>query len=532
MKNTAPGSLATASLSFGRPVDRADSPYAWYVLFVLILVYMLSSMDRTIVSILAEDIKKSFAVSDQQLGFLHGTAFAVFYALFGYPMGRLVDRWHRTRLLAISVACWSGMTVLCGLSASLAQMTVARIGVGIGEATASPAGFSLVSDWFTKKRRATALGIFIGGLSLGSGLAFALGGVIVTQWDAAFGGDAPFGLFGWQAAFVAVGLPGFLLAILVATLREPRRGLSDNVEKREETDIWPRFFSDVASVVPPFTALQAARIGTGPLIANLAAAALTAAVAATAIYFTGDTMQWTILGIGYYAAFSSAQSMKHRDPPTFALTWQTPAFVLAMVGFGLVSVVSIIMGFWVAPLALRTFDIDKGTVGSILGLLTLCNVMGIVCGGKLADVALRFSPSGRIWIGLASAMVPAPFIIIMCNTANPWVFFPCYVPVAFFGSAWLAAGGATIQELVLPRMRGTATTTYFFASTLVGSGLGPYFVGKMSAITSDLATGILCGLAAAPIAAITLFACMRRVEQAEGSKWERARLAGEEAPSP
>ena len=528
MRASVPVGPTTESASPARPVDQPDSPYAWYVLFVLILVYILSSMDRTIVSILAEDIKKSFAVSDQQLGFLHGTAFSVFYALFGYPMGRLIDRWHRTRLLAISVACWSAMTMLCGMSASLVQMTFARIGVGIGEATASPAGFSLVSDWFTKKKRATALGIFIGGLSLGSGLAFLLGGMIVTQWETAFPVDPPLGLLGWQATFIAVGMPGILLAILVATLREPRRGLSDNVEKREETNIWPRFFSDLASVVPPLTLLQAARIGTGPLIANLAGAALTAAVAWTAIYLTGDTMQWTILGIGYYAAFSSAQSMKHRDPPTFALTWKTPAFLLAMIGFGLVSVISIIMGFWVAPLALRTFAIDKSTVGSILGLLTLCNVMGIICGGKLADVALRFSPSGRIWIGLASAVVPAPFIVIMCNTADPWVFFPCYVPVAFFGSAWLAAGGATIQELVLPRMRGTATTTYFFASTLVGSGLGPYFVGKMSAITNDLATGILCGLFAAPAAVFALWACMRRVEQAESSKWERARRAGEE----
>ena len=142
--------------------DRPDSPYAWYVLCVLIIVYIFSSMDRTILSILAEDIKQSFAISDSQLGFLHGTAFSVFYALFGYPMGRLVDRWSRTRLLAIAIAVWSTMTIICGLSSTLGQMTAARIGVGIGEATASPAGFSLVSDWFTKQRRATALGIFIG----------------------------------------------------------------------------------------------------------------------------------------------------------------------------------------------------------------------------------------------------------------------------------------------------------------------------------------------------------------------------------
>jgi MFS family permease len=509
--------------------ERADSPYAWFVLAVLVCVYILSSMDRTILSILAEDIKKSFAMTDGQLGFLHGTAFSVFYALFGYPMGRLIDRWRRTKMLAIAITIWSGMTILCGLSNSIMQMTAARIGVGIGEATASPAGFSLVSDWFTKRKRGTALGIFIGGLGIGSALALALGGIIVTRWELAFPTERPFGLEGWQATFVAVGLPGLLLAILVASLREPRRGLSDGIDRPGETNIWPRFFSDVASVIPPLTLVQAGRVGVGPLIFNLMGAAAAASLAFVAIRLSGDVMQWTILCIGYYAAFSSAQSMKHRDPPTFALTWKTPSFVLAMLGFGTTSVIQIVTSFWVAPLALRTFAIDKATVGTILGFTTLIGVIGVASGGRLADLALRYSPSGRIWVGMASAILPTPFIIIMCNTHNPWIFFPCYVPVAFLCAAWLAAGGATIQELVLPRMRGTSTTTYFFASTLLGSGLGPYLVGKVSTATGSLATAMLCSLVAVPIGVTSLWLCGRRIERDETTKWERAWAAGEPA---
>jgi len=509
--------------------DRPDSPYACFVLAVLVCVYIMSSMDRTILSILAEDIKKSFAITDGQLGFLHGTAFSVFYALFGYPMGRLIDRWRRTRLLAIAITIWSGMTVFCGLSSSMMQMTAARIGVGIGEATASPAGFSLVSDWFSKHKRGTALGIFIGGLGIGSALAMVLGGTIVSRWALAFPVDKPFGLQGWQVTFMAVGLPGLLLAALVSTLREPRRGLSDGIDRPGATDIWRRFFSDVASVIPPFTLIQAARCGAGPLFFNLLAAAAAATLAVIAIHLSGDVMQWVILCIGYYAAFSSAQSMKHRDPPTFALTWKTPSFVLAMAGFGLSTVIQIVTAFWVAPLALRSFAIDKGIVGTILGFATLASVLGIASGGRLADVALRYSPAGRIWIGLATCLSGVPFVIAMCTTHNPWVFFLCYVPLAFVGSAWLAAGGATIQELVLPRMRGTSTTTYFFASTLLGSGLGPYLVGKISTATGSLATGILCSLVSVPIAATSLWLCARRIERDEASKWERAYAAGEPA---
>src|ERR1700678_2842576 len=134
--------------------------YAWYVLAVLFLVYMFNQMDRYIPSILAEDVKKRFSMSDSQFGFLTGTAFAMFYALFGYPVARLADRWSRVRLLAIGLSIWSTSTALSGLSSSLGQLSMCRVGVGIGEATASPVGFSLISDWFSKAKRATALGFF------------------------------------------------------------------------------------------------------------------------------------------------------------------------------------------------------------------------------------------------------------------------------------------------------------------------------------------------------------------------------------
>ena len=135
------------------------SRYSWYVLGVLVIVYVLNFVDRQILSILANDIKRDLGLNDAQLGFLYGTAFAVFYALFGIPLGKLADNWHRVRLMSLGLALWSAMTALSGFARNSVQLTVARIGVGVGEATASPAAYSLISDYFPKHMRATALAI-------------------------------------------------------------------------------------------------------------------------------------------------------------------------------------------------------------------------------------------------------------------------------------------------------------------------------------------------------------------------------------
>ncbi len=530
--HSASGHESVVSGRPGKPDDRADSPYAWYVLLVLFIVYVFNAMDRTILSILAEDVKKVFALTDTQLGFLQGTAFGIFYALFGYPLGRLLDRSNRTRMLSVALGIWSVMTVVSGLSINYGQLVLSRIGVGVGEASAGPAGFSLIADWFTKKRRGTALGIFISGLFFGMGMSFAIGGAIVARWDALFPGPKPFNLMGWRVVFLAVGVPGALMALWVASLREPRRGLSDDVSHPHETRVWARFLGDVASIIPPLTLIQAARAGRKPLLANLTAAVLAVIGAALFIRLTGDILQWTLIGAGYYAAFSAAQSMKHRDLPTYRLTWGTPAFVMATIGFGAVSMLNVIMAAWTAPLALRTLAIDKGTAGLLLGVtMALGGLVGVIFGGRLSDFLLRYSPSGRIWVGIGSALLTGPFIIAMCHTHSPWVFFLCNIPVSVIGTAWLGAGAATISEMVLPRMRSTATTTYFLASTLIGSGLGPYMVGKVSALTGDLAWGVLSGLIAVPLAAVTLWSCARGMEQAENTKWARAEAAGEPAQS-
>lgn len=236
--------------------DEIGGPYARYVLTVLIGVYVLNFLDRQIPSILAERIKADLGVTDAQMGYLYGTAFAIFYALFGIPLGRLADVWDRRKLISLGLGFWSLMTALSGFARSFPQLALARVGVGVGEASATPAAYSLLSDYFPRERRATVLALYSSGIYIGSGLGLFLGGLIVNRWDRAFaGGGAPLGLVGWQAAFLAVGLPGLALAFWAASLREPRRGASDGIVTTSAADSRPgrAFLHELTAVLPPLT---------------------------------------------------------------------------------------------------------------------------------------------------------------------------------------------------------------------------------------------------------------------------------------
>src|SRR3974390_3145173 len=155
------------------------SAYRWYVLFILMVALAFSLIDRQILTILAGPIKKDLGLSDAELGLLYGTTFAVFYSLFGIPLGRLADSWVRTRLMALGLFGWSCLTVFSGFAANLPQLAAARLGVGIGEASANPAAYSLISDYFPNEKRATAIAIYSLGVSFGMGGSLWFGGAIV-----------------------------------------------------------------------------------------------------------------------------------------------------------------------------------------------------------------------------------------------------------------------------------------------------------------------------------------------------------------
>jgi MFS family permease len=185
--------------------------YAWYVAIVLMVCNTLSFIDRQILGLLVIPIKAELGISDTLIGLLQGLAFGIFYTLLGIPMGRFVDQGNRRNLVAAGIFCWSVMTALCATARGFWTLFVARMGVGVGEATLSPSAFSLLSDYFPRERLGTALSVFSMGVFFGSGLALILGGLIIG-WVGS-----------WRLTFLLVGLPGALATLLVLTIREPER---------------------------------------------------------------------------------------------------------------------------------------------------------------------------------------------------------------------------------------------------------------------------------------------------------------------
>ncbi|MDP9412854.1 MAG: MFS transporter [Pseudomonadota bacterium] len=183
------------------------------VMWTLLVVYTLNFLDRQIVNILAEPIKRDLGLSDTQIGLMTGLAFALFYTILGIPIARYADnpKTSRTALISVSLAFWSGMTALCGLAQNFGQLLLARVGVGVGEAGCTPAAHSLISDTVPAGKRSSAIAFYGLGIPIGSLLGMAIGGVLA---------DA----FGWRTAFLVVGIPGVLMALILPLLiKEPRK---------------------------------------------------------------------------------------------------------------------------------------------------------------------------------------------------------------------------------------------------------------------------------------------------------------------
>jgi len=210
------------------PVGRSDSSASWkhwLIVAMFLLAYIFSFADRMILGLMVEPLKRDLLLTDTQISLLQGVAFAVFYTLAGLPLGRVIDRMHRPRIAAVGIALWSAMTALSGLAQNYVHLLLARMGVGIGEATLSPAAYSLFADLFDRRRLGTALGIYNFGTSIGAGLAMILGGAIVQFSSSQYPVVIP--LLGvirpWQQTFFYLGLPGLLVALMFLWIPESKQ---------------------------------------------------------------------------------------------------------------------------------------------------------------------------------------------------------------------------------------------------------------------------------------------------------------------
>ena len=203
----------------------------WYAIAILSLAYLLSIVDRHLLALLLVPIQDHLQVSDTQMGILHGFTFAIFYAVMGLPISRLIDAGRRRLVIGIGIALWSLATASCGLADHYWQLLLARIFVAVGEAALLPGAVSLIADYFPPERRGSAMGVFAAGATTGNGAAMLAGGVV-----AGLVGSAGFLLPGleslqvWQRVFVVIGLPGLAVALIIATIPDPgRRGSGEIV---------------------------------------------------------------------------------------------------------------------------------------------------------------------------------------------------------------------------------------------------------------------------------------------------------------
>ena len=210
-----------------RPREQEEGgAYRWYVAIVLLIAYSFSAIDSRVLTLLVQPIKKDLGLSDFEISLLQGFAFAILYSIAAIPLGRLVDGTrYRSRIIIVGVLFWSVMTMACGAAKGFGQLFLARVGVGVGEATLSPTAYSLLSDYFGRTRRALAISIYALGYPIGSGLALILGALLLRKFTAH--GPVELGIFGtfqpWQMVFVMVGLPGVIVALLISTIKEPVR---------------------------------------------------------------------------------------------------------------------------------------------------------------------------------------------------------------------------------------------------------------------------------------------------------------------
>ena len=527
-------SMPTEARGDDRPQE-IGGLYAHYVLMVLVIVYVFNFIDRQILSILAESIKADLGVSDAQIGFLYGTVFAVFYAVFGIPLARFADVWVRRSLISAGLFFWSAMTALSGTARSFSVLALYRIGVGIGEASASPAAYSMLSDYYSPKRRATVIAIYSSGVYIGAGIGLVLGGWILDQWSASFPVNPPLGLKGWHVAFMAVGLPGLLMAAWVRTLREPIRGLSEGLVTKPHPAPYKVLGTEMAAVIPPFNIVAIVRTGAS-LRFNLIALVGIAIVAVLLITLTGSVAQWVATGIGVYVTISWAQSLKSRDPATFGMIFGSKAMIYTMIAFPTIAFVAYGVGFWTAPYLMRAHGATATEVGIWLGLGGAAGgFLGVTIGGIAADWLKTKYPSGRLVLGYVAIAGMVPTILALIYAESLYVAFWINFFATLVGACWPGVPPSTANDLVMPRMRAVAGAYYILVNTFIGLALGPYVIGQISDVfvangsgsAEALRNAMACSMLIFVVSIFCLIMAQRHLPKDESSRLDRARAMGE-----
>jgi MFS family permease len=442
-----------------RTEPAASLAYRSYVLAVLVLVYTFNFIDRQIVGILAVPIKAELGLSDSQLGLMGGLAFALFYTLLGIPIARLADRVSRTGIMTAALALWSLMTAMCGVTHTFAQLFMARVGVGVGEAGGVAPAYSLICDYFPTKERARALSVYSFGIPVGAAVGIVLGGFITS-------------LMSWRMAFFIVGLAGLLITpLLKFTVREPERGALD----------------------PPRSANRAA--------AGVAVAAVGAAESAAVSTAESAAM-------GRAPSLLDVIAVLARKGSFWGLS--LGAASASMMGYGLF--------FWAPSFLVRSFHLSLLHASLSFGALVLVGgLIGIWCGGVLTDRYGEKHRSMYAFIPAIAFVATVPFYLAGVLSTMLWISFAVLLVPTALGLVWLGPVLAAVQHLVPGTMRATASALFLFINNLIGIGLGTALIGMVSDLmrlrfgAESLRYAILAGTGFYLMAAALLFFAGKRL---------------------
>jgi MFS family permease len=520
----------------------------WYALFLVSAAQGLSLLDRQILSILAPSIQAHLGIGPAEMGLLYGTMFALFYALFSLPLGRLVDGWIRTKLLAICIAAWSFFAGLAAFATGFTLLAISRLGVGVGEGATQPAANSIIFDTFPRERRGTAMAALGIATALGLGLSMTLGGVVAHEWDLRFpGGTGPGGFSGWQFAFLVAAAPGLLLAWLIWRMREPQRGAMDGIVTPPDPAPFKASADVLGSVTPGVNwyYLWSRKAGARQWAINLVSLAVIVAICVfmaralqgfsprpdtrlLGLSFNAHELQWFVVAFGAFVILNLFQSLKLTDRATYNVV-TSPSVILLIVVAGLQTSINYgVMGFTPSFLN-RAFGLSIAETGVQFGLLAaLLGMIGPIVAGPVSDwLTARMGGRGRVWLTIFSLGVSPFFGIWTFSAESPAEFYLRFTFYSLILTLWLPPLYSLLYDIVLPRMRGMTSSLFIIITTMLGLGMGPYFVGIVSDKTGDLGRALMSINVVGPAIVIILFIILLRINRDESQVLDRARAGGE-----
>ncbi|MDA0338621.1 MAG: MFS transporter [Proteobacteria bacterium] len=390
-----------------------------YTLIMLTVVYTSNFIDRQIMNVLLEPIKNDFGATDTMMGFLTGFSFAIFYATLGIPVAMMADKVNRRNVITAALTVWSVMTALGGAAQNFWQLAAARIGVGIGEAGASPPSHSMIADLYPAEERVSAMAIYSTGIQIGSALGFFIGGWLAY-------------LFNWQVAFLVVGLPGLILAFVFRrTVTEPKRGGADG--KSADFESVPL----VVGARQVISALRPARFGKSEESKTLIAA--------------------------------------------FNHLWHTKSLRHAIIGCTFVAFIGYGGVAFGASFLIRSHGLTLSEVATFFSLAAaIFGSGGAILAGLAADKLALRDVRWVAWIVAATKITAIPLIIVFYLADNLWMVLPIYPLIMALGATYQGSTFSMVQTLSPLRYRSQASAILLFVINLIGLGLGPWAVGALS----------------------------------------------------